>query len=819
MALVSSSGVALTPTRRTHRRTIVASGAAIKLDDQTEIARYRRRAGLDFWHERAWIYNDEIPELSFAHNFVRNAMSRVRLVPAIESDDPEAPPVPLDDDTTPDGLDPDLCTQVLDRLRPWPNLMGSIAFALDIPGETFVALIPDDDEITGERCRVLSKDELLVRGESWYLKDDPSDPTGRELPANTELFRLWNPDGRWSSMPTSPMRALIEIADTLMLSTQMLRGIMRSRVALNAGFLWVSNDVSLESAATDDGVGNEDAGDGEGREDTFIEDFFEAATAAMMDHTSAAAALPIILRGDGKPADNVAHIPVARPLEDTFIKIRTELIDRIANGLDLPREIVLGIGQNSNHWTAEQIKENNWHDHLETRALSIVSGITQAFYRPQLRALGVDPKLVPRCTVWYDPSWFLGSPDLADSADQALQDYAISLETWRRVKGYSEDDAPSQDEIDYRIGIKQRENIRIREQGVAPGGLVESDTEGLAPTPTPQVAPPGGAPAPPQADPQVKVPGTPAPTPNGKKAQVASGGPPALDRLGGRIVNIERDLRTRLLQLADATMTRALERAGGKVRGKVQSRATLSAELRDVPSTELTATVGKATVHSFGLTEEALLAGALGDLEHRYHALVLRAQHAAAQAAAAATGDSVDLEAVDAQTEDARNAGWLLLSGGLTALAYKLLYDPHPEAPAVGEFDSTTLVSPGLVRAALDVAGGGSPPDAPPSPDARPAGGGATGGPSMLDEFKAQLGIVDDTYTWVYGDAPRKTFEPHLALDGVTFTSWDDDVLAATDDWPPVDFYRPSDHDGCQCDFETSFSQVPTDDGTTEEAA
>jgi hypothetical protein len=70
----------------------------------------------------------------------------------------------------------------------------------------------------------------------------------------------------------------------------------------------------------------------------------------------------------------------------------------------------------------------------------------------------------------------------------------------------------------------------------------------------------------------------------------------------------------------------------------------------------------------------------------------------------------------------------------------------------------------------------------------------------------------------VYGDPSARSapFEPHEALDGVDFETWDDPVLANEEGWPDTDFYAPGDHFGCLCDFEVRFAEA--EPPTAEEA-
>lgn len=836
-------------------RALVAAGQAIPLDDAKLLERYKRRfRSTQVWQTQSAYFAKEVPEIGFAQDYTRDSMSRVVLLPAILPDDPSERPIPLDDGTTPTDLDRDLCTQTLSRLEPFPDLMGRTAQMLDAFGETHVVLYEDDNDVDGECVRVLSVEELFTRDGWWYVRDDEFDTQGYPLVGDGApsgdgrmprgdkdhpplvvpdggFFRIWQPDATYYYRPASYMERLLGVSDELLLLTQLIRGIARSRIAMNGRILGIADEFSLTSAVPQS---TEDAGDGEASVDPFIEDLLTAATAAIVDHESAAAALPIIIRGRHELLkDGIVSIDLERKIDEMTMKIRQELIERIANGVNLPREVVLGIGA-TNHWNAEEIRNQAWKVHLEPRAMAITAAITEAFYRPQLMAEGVDPEIVRRCVVAYDPSWFIGVPDLAESADEAFDRYAISYDAYRRAKGWDPDDAPDEDEVKVRLWIEQQQKITIREAVEAPQGVeVEGAPQGEGDQPiedakVPEVVAPE------------KVPGTPAknapaetaPKPPPAKAAaslVASARSRRLAKLGGRLAGIERDLRTRLHAEANAVAARALEKAGAKVQAAAnRKKADLATEMRTWPLAEVTANVGPAGVALLGLRDDELLAGALAGLEPRYRMLVDRAQHAAAKAAADAVDGEVDYDTLDEALADSRSNGWKVMAAGLGLLLARALYDPHPAAPAVGEFDATSLIPVGLVRSSLNAAGGahvGEPQSIEDisrlvdvfAPGDR-SGLGATGGPTMTNTFSASLGIETGLHEWSYGDAVRsREFEPHVELDGLEFVGWDDPALANTDSWPDVDYFIPGDHEGCQCDIVTTFTEAAGAEG--EEAA
>src|SRR5262245_46079565 len=55
------------------------------------------------WQTQAWMFNDTVPEVNFAHRYLQNVLSRLRIFPAWRPD-PNAQPIPLDPDEPPDDV-------------------------------------------------------------------------------------------------------------------------------------------------------------------------------------------------------------------------------------------------------------------------------------------------------------------------------------------------------------------------------------------------------------------------------------------------------------------------------------------------------------------------------------------------------------------------------------------------------------------------------------------------------------------------------------------------------------------------------------------
>ncbi len=114
--------------------------------------------------------------------------------------------------------------------------------------------------------------------------------------------------------------------------------------------------------------------------------------------------------------------------------------------------------------------------------------------------------------------------------------------------------------------------------------------------------------------------------------------------------------------------------------------------------------------------------------------------------------------------------------------------------PLFGEFIEGQIVQGGDVRPILTALGGGS------NDPSNPLGTGLTLGVIYLDWLNAN-GIVGREKIWQYGVILRRNFEGHRQLNGLRFTSWQDERLTVRpqDAWIRANYYSPSDHYGCRC--------------------
>jgi hypothetical protein len=283
-----------------------------------------------------------------------------------------------------------------------------------------------------------------------------------------------------------------------------------------------------------------------------------------------------------------------------------------------------------------------------------------------------------------------------------------------------------------------------------------------------------------------------------------------LAKLNKTVNSTNQRLMVRLHTAATVALNEALRQAGVKVNVKARTKAARAA--LDAAGSDL-----RPVIAALGLTEQDLLDHRFDTFATLAAGLIATAERKKLAAAAAMLGlDRAELEDQYGETIDTRAlAAAGLMVTGLTALAVSAMSGHAVTAESTqGEFSGP--VPFGLVRQAFQVAARG----------AAVPGISDGVGPSPLDELSQALvgtgqSIVEELLaaqdvrvqlrsTWIHGD-PERPFEPHEALDGLSWVDTMPDELINTGDWPDTDVFEPGDHDGCTCLIETDYEPYEGD--------
>lgn len=782
------------------------------------------------WQGHAWGYRDAIGELRSGVQFLARAVSQVQFLPAQinpKGDDP----IPFDSDAC--TISPALRAAAQEELDRLPlssgySFLGILVENLSIPGEVWLHGYYDAGD--NECWRVRSTDEVDVTSDG-RLTIKEGGGLRREVKLGTDeeegeedLLRLWVPHPRYQHLADSPMRALLDVCEEIVLSGMELRAASRSRVMAN-GILLVPEGLTLLNALIADRSLANDSG--------FMAELQATLMAPIGNEGEPGAVVPAVIQGNAEDLDKIRHLRLERTTSDELLDRLERCLKRLGSGMDIPPEIVSGMAD-VNHWTAWQIDASTFRHHIDPMTRIVADALTEGFLRPALLDRGFTRQEVWKLQVWRDAGNLTENPNRGQDAVTAFDRGALGYVSLLEALGFTEADLPTPEELAQIIALKG---------GVDPNqtALILAALLGdrVIPKPEPQVveAAPERKALPPADDrPAGGSPGNAPTRPTPEQAAAKRRGLALAEALvaaatpdptagwdvnedaGRALLELDRALRDRLLVAADALMDRALERAGSRVRSAVQRNAATRAQFAATAPTDITryaAHVGQAQCFAMGLNAQELLADAFDSLRGKFDRWTTSTIEAVANVVLKALGitgkDADRLRArIVTQMTSRMPTAWERLRTGLFGVAERYLFRPDPEEP-VGEH-SDTIVPPSLIRAALAEVGGlpegSSGLDERGLPvDKSEALGGISNGTAVLGALADADALVLG-YEWEYGMTPlSRQFDPHRQLDGYRFADWTDPRLVPESRYAWVGpHYTPGDHDGCQCDYRLVFA-------------
>ena len=435
---------------------------------------------LQGWQTQSFGYYNTLGEIWFGAQFYARGLQNLRLYVGRKDANNEIEEV----DNEPGAME--ILDDVQDPGGGRGGMLASYGQLQWLIGEGYMLVtVPPDSEAQRNYWEFVSPSELLVRsGETGLFRqiapglpqksiryvEDPAqfDPT---VPGTGIAYRYWRRHPQFSAQADAPMRAVLLLCDELERLTLVVRSRATSRLA-GSGILLVPEEISQ---APPEPIGDEDP-----MEDILNRDLIEAMVSSIQDQGSASAQVPMLIRGQAEFLKEIRHVQIHDPLQ-TYPEegLRTECIRRIALGLDMPPEVLLGTAD-VNHWGSWQIDEQTWKSHLQPVAQRFCEDLTASYFRPAAREAGIPgwEDLV----VWYDAAAVINHPDRGKDALDVYDRGGLSLEALREAKGFDDDDAPPEQDRAERIGIATHDSSlawygipSIRTGGIEPApGEIES---------------------------------------------------------------------------------------------------------------------------------------------------------------------------------------------------------------------------------------------------------------------------------------------------------------------------------------------------------
>ncbi|MEV0016682.1 hypothetical protein [Streptomyces tendae] len=388
------------------------------------------------WQERAWLFYDETPEVRFAARWYSNAMSRAKLFAGRRDEEGNVVPLP------PSHRASELVAQIAGGSSGQAQLLRSFGPHLVVPGEAWIIVRPKPGDESVMDWRVLSTMEVKTQGTKLVAEIDgeevavPGAEDDTPLDSNDPVgIRVWESHPRRAMEADSAVRSSLVLLEELKLLNAAVAAIARSRLT-GRGIVLVPQGTKFP---TTPGQENE--------EDDLIEVLMTVAETAYKEPDSAAATVPIILEVPADQIPNIKRLTFESDFDSLAIQLREEAITRFANGLEVPAEILLGQGD-VNHWSAWALKDEAITLGVEPKLGTITDALTSQYLQPLLEAERAADAL--ECLVWADTSPLRVRTNRAETALKVHEAGAISDAALRRETGFTDADAPTEEERDRR---------------------------------------------------------------------------------------------------------------------------------------------------------------------------------------------------------------------------------------------------------------------------------------------------------------------------------------------------------------------------------
>jgi hypothetical protein len=416
--------------RQVRSRSLVASAKSYGTKRGRAKAGDSKRPGEE-WQRAAWDFYDMIPEYHQGCAITGALISRARLT-VMEREDVDGRP------TWKPTTNP-YATAALEELYGGPEgqaeMLRSLGVHFSVAGEGWLIAPPGGGDM--DDWRIAAATELTRTGGAWKLN-------GKELDTDM-VIRLWKSHPRDHSKADAPTRAVLPVLSELHQLTKRIAAQIDSRLA-GAGILLLPSETDFpagparqlnvgDPATTRDSV---QAGDAQGMADLIA----EVAEIAIQNPESAEAMIPIIATAPGEHISKAKLLTFWSELDKMAPKLREELIRRIALGLDIPPEVLLGHA-GSNHWNAWLSDENSVKIHAEPLLKIITTSLTSEYLRKAIDGLVEDPM---RFSIQADTSQMRLRPNRSKEALELHDRLILSAAATARENGFEDADLMSDEE-------------------------------------------------------------------------------------------------------------------------------------------------------------------------------------------------------------------------------------------------------------------------------------------------------------------------------------------------------------------------------------
>lgn len=786
-------------------------------------------------HTQAW-EDYKLPEVQKMVTSSAGLLSSCRLFVGVVDERGNEQPLRGEDGTPLEGFTEEFVADAeatlarfVDRNGSQRGLLRTICECWEVAGEAYLVgwtidadgrpVEAGDTEAMGERWEALSRSGINKASGRWVIQMEPG--TQLRLPETAVAYRMWISHPRYPGLPRSWVMAAAEPCMDLRVFTRAQRAAGRSGTI--ADLLLAPSEASPRQtpalppmqpgapkpAGATDAEGAQVMGQSAAFA-TFLERIIgDAVLEVMRDAQAGRTVIPPVVTMAEKYVDKVKRVSLARNVDTGLHELVEQARKRIADTADAETEFLFGLGD-TNRWNGAQIDDTEYRRSFRPKALAIADSWTQELLWGGLRGLGYSAEDYTRVRVLVDPRGVVAEPDRGKAATEGLKLGAIGWASWREANGFSDDDAPTDEEQQRLLDAFGRTRQGTRDGNSTPPDDVGDVNDGAAAAPDATVA-----------DLAAEEPAPPA-------RQAAAGRRPKMAKLAGRadtptadpmdeLLLIEQVARARLEEAAESALDAQLNRAGSKLRNWTRRQASASGETdllarvanvdtREVPGLlgpERALALAAGQYESDEARREDLFAAALATLVASFGRITEDVYRRAAKV--------LGITFVAAEVDQNQGSGEAVLVASMLTWADRVVFNPVKPLD-LGERTSLRVPTTILRRAAAAAGGAAVGAGLDPTVD---AAGGFVFGPTVLGAAETAAAAEGRElkrigWEWVYGDEPRMApWPPHLSLAGQHLSGPSDPILAGKA--PTGGYAYPGDHFGCKCDWKPVVEDTAAD--------
>lgn len=353
---------------------VTASVATVEMSGSWQTWKFGSAA----WQREAWRLYDITGQLRFVANWVGHSVSRCRLYVAEVDESGEAGQ---------EAEDPDVAALAAGPLGSGPakdEALRLLGINLFVPGEGWVVAEADADKDGlgqgDDRWFVVSSQQIKRVGDDVVIRRSQLQGGGEMVYREgiDLLLRVWTPHPADTDQADSPTRSAIPDLREIEALRKREFAELDSRLS-GAGVLWLPDGIDFPR-------GDQDPPGVLG----FAAVLQRAMAASLSDRSSAEAMVPIVAKAPAEAIAAIRHMTFWSDLSDQLIVLREAAVKSLAQSLDVPAEILLGLAD-SNHWSAWQVSEDAVTTQIVPVLSRIADALTAGYLRRALEDMGLDP--------------------------------------------------------------------------------------------------------------------------------------------------------------------------------------------------------------------------------------------------------------------------------------------------------------------------------------------------------------------------------------------------------------------------------------------